>query len=125
MDPKGECTGQTSKLKRKCIICHNSQAQSKYAFINLIHPRHIQTVCLFYVISKTFTKFKISLNITWQNKITCVANEFTLRAHESTLRNAHACVSVALRNSECNCTEIMHTHYFQWEIQHQKLHVQH
>ena len=42
-----------------------------------------------------FTKFKTSLNITWQNKITRLANELTLRTRESTLRNAHAHVSIA------------------------------
>ena len=46
------------------------------------------TFCLFYGINKTFTKFKMSLNITCQNKITCVANELTLHAGESTPHDA-------------------------------------
>ena len=39
----------------------------------------MNTVLVFYVINKNFTKFKTSLNITHQNRITLVANELTLR----------------------------------------------
>ena len=40
---KGECTGQASKLKCKCIILSKFLAQSKYAVINLIHTRQKRT----------------------------------------------------------------------------------
>ena len=87
---------QVHKLNwsESALFCHNSQAQSKYAVINPIHTRHKHTFCLFYVVKKTFTKFETSLNITRQHKITCVANELTLPARESTLHGAHARVSI-------------------------------
>ena len=54
-NPKGECIGQASKLKRMCIILSKfSSIQSKYADVNLIHTRHKQTFVFYYVINKTF-----------------------------------------------------------------------
>ena len=39
MKRKGECIEQASKLKPKCIIYHNSRAQSKYTVVSLIYTR--------------------------------------------------------------------------------------
>ena len=50
-NPKGEYIGQTTKLKQRCIFCHNSRAQDKYTVINLIHTWHF---VFLYVINKTF-----------------------------------------------------------------------
>ena len=50
---QSECIGQASKLKQKCIILQNSQAQSNYAVINLIHSQ-TNFLSYLYVINKTF-----------------------------------------------------------------------
>ena len=44
--------------------------------------------------NKTLTKFKTSLNIIQQNKITGVTNELTRHVRESTLHDAHIHISI-------------------------------
>ena len=78
---KGECIGQASKLNRKCIVCTILEHKVK---MQLVHTRHKQTFCLscvLYVIDKTFQYY-------WQNTITLVANESTLRLQKKKKKKA-------------------------------------
>ena len=86
------------------ILKHKVNTQLLILFIHVINT----LFCLFYVINKTFSKFKMSLDVTWQNKITCVTNGLALCACESMRCSRKRCV----RCSECNCTEIMHARHF-------------
>ena len=78
-------------------FCHNSQAQSKYAVINLIHTWYEETfvsfiacdICIRHLVSSKVIRYY------QQNTITRVTNELTLRSGESTIDDAYACNSTA------------------------------
>ena len=83
------------------IFCHNSWEQSKYAAVNLIHTWRTQTFCLLLCDKYGILVSLKSLKYYQQNKITRIENESTQRSRKSTLRDAHAHVSITFTSVLC------------------------
>ena len=81
-----------------------------HSVINQIHKRHKHSFCLpicdKWIILPSYKCHYPCYH--HRNTFTRVANESPLHAHESTLRDAYACIRIARGVRICTCTKIMH-----------------
>ena len=95
------------------LFCHNFQAESKYAVINLIHTWLTPFCLLLCDVIRHFNKFKKSLNIT--TKIQLPGNKWinSMLAWINIMWRWHSCSRQhCTRCPECNCTKIIYANYF-------------